>query len=96
MDFSRAYAEAERLEQIADKLKILATKKMEQSMMSLSYAWTGTNARLFLQKESELQRNMEETVRELYRVAADIRMIARRVYDAEMRAYEIAAHRMGK
>lgn len=96
MDFNRAYAEAERLDRIADKLKILATKKMEQSMMNLSYAWTGVNARLFLQKENQLQRNIEETVRELYRVAGDIRMIARRVYEAEMRAYEIAARRTEK
>ena len=96
MDFNKAYAEAERLDQIADKLKMLVTKKMEQSMISLSYAWTGANARLFLQKESQLQRNMEETVRELYQVAGDIRIIARRVYEAEMRAYEIASRRTGK
>ncbi len=93
MDFSRAYAEAERLDRTAEKLKTLAAKKMEQSMMSLSYAWTGANARQFLQKESQLQKNIEGTARELYQVAADIRMIARRVYEAEMRAYEIAARR---
>lgn len=95
MDFSRAYAEAERLDRVAEKLKVLATKKMEQSMMNLSYAWTGINARIFLQKESQLQRNIEETVKELYRVASDIRTIARRVYEAEMRAYEIATRRTG-
>lgn len=93
MDFSKAYAEAERLDRIADKLKTLATKKMEQSMMNLSYAWTGANSRLFLQKESQLQKNVEETAKEIYRVASDIRTIARRVYEAEMRAYEIAARR---
>lgn len=96
MDFSKAYAEAERLDHIADKLKILASKKMEDSMISLSYAWTGENSRLFLQKESQLQRNIGETAKELYRVASDIRMIARRVYEAEMRAYEIAARRSSK
>ena len=46
--------------------------------------------------QNQLQRNIEETVRELYRVAGDIRMIARRVYEAEMRAYEIAARRTEK
>lgn len=93
MDFSKAYAEAERLDRVADQLKMLASKKMEESIRNLSYAWSGGNARLFFQKESQLQNHIGETAKEIYRVAADIRTIARRVYEAEMRAYEIAARR---
>lgn len=93
MDFTRAYQEADQVERIADKLIRLANKKMEQSMMHLSSAWTGTNSRYFLDKESQLKEDMIKTARRLNHVAEDIRGIARRVYDAEMRAYEIASHR---
>lgn len=93
MDFQKARAEASRLEGIAEQLKLLANQKLEQSMMGLSSAWTGTNSRLFLQKESQLQRDIGDTAKTLYNVAADIRRIAQRVYDAEMRAYMIALHR---
>lgn len=93
MDFQKARAEAGRLEAIADQLKRLANGKMEQSMMNLSAAWTGTNARLFLQKESQLQDEILDTAKALYNIAADIRRIAQRVYEAEMRAYLIASRR---
>lgn len=93
MDFDRAYKEASRLDDIAVQLKALANKKMDDSMMKLSSAWTGTNSRFFLQKESGLKENILNTAKELAEVAADIRRIARRVYEAEQLAYSIAAHR---
>lgn len=93
MDFAKAKREADRLDQIASQLSGLSKKKLEESMGRLASAWTGTNARLFLQKEGQLQRDIEQTVRELNEIAADIRRIAKRIYDAEMRAYEIAARR---
>lgn len=93
IDFSRAYREAERLERIANKLKVLANGKMEQSMMNLSSIWTGTNSKDFLKKESQLKEDMIETAKRLNDVADDIRRIARRVYETETRAYEIASRR---
>ena len=66
---------------------------MEISMNNLSAAWTGTNSRLFLKKEGQLQTDIDQTVRNLNDIADDIRKIAQRVYDAEMRAYEIAIRR---
>lgn len=93
MDFTRAYQEADRVERIANKLKGLANGKMEQSMMNLSSVWTGTNSRNFLKKEIQLKEDMIKTAKRLNDVAEDIRRIARRVYEAEMRAYEIASHR---
>jgi len=93
MDFQKARAEADRLDCIADQLKILANSKIEQSMINLSSAWTGINSKLFLQKESLLQNNIRETAKTLYNVALDIRKTAQRVYIAEMQAYEIAARR---
>ena len=44
-------------------------------------------------KEGQLQNDIEQTARALNEIADDIRRIAQRVYDAEMRAYAIAARR---
>lgn len=93
MDFAKARKEADRLDQIATQLRGLSKQKLEESMGRLASAWTGTNSRLFLQKEGQLQRDIDQTVKELNEIAADIRRIAQRIYDAEMRAYEIAARR---
>ena len=65
----------------------------QTSINNLSSAWTGANARLFLRKEGQLQNDIEQTARALNEIADDIRRIAQRVYDAEMRAYAIAARR---
>ena len=93
MDFAKARKEADRLDQIASQLKVLSKQKLEESMGRLASAWTGTNSRLFLQKEEHLQRDIDQTVKELNEIAADIRRIAQCIYDAEIRAYEIAARR---
>jgi len=93
MDFKKARAEANQLERVADQLKTLASQKLEQSMQDLSLAWTGSNSRFFLRKESQLKEDIIETARTLYEIASEIRTIARRVYEAEMQAYAIAARR---
>ena len=93
MDFAKARADADKIDQIASTLKTLSREKLENSMNNLAAAWTGTNSRLFLKKEGQLQTEMDQTVRNLNDIADDIRRIAQRVYEAEMRAYEIAMRR---
>ncbi len=93
MDFAKAKADADKIDRIASTMRNLSRRDLESSMNNLAAAWTGANSRLFLKKEEQLQRNMDQTVRELFDIAADIRRIARQVYEAEMRAYEIAIRR---
>ncbi len=93
MNFAKAKADADKIDRIAATLKTLSGKQMECSMNNLAAAWTGVNSRLFLKKEGQLQSDINQTVRSLNDIANDIRRIARRVYDAEMRAYEIAIRR---
>ena len=78
MNFAKARADADKIDRIAATMKTLSRRN---------------NSRLFLKKEGQLQRNIDQTVRSLNDIAADIRRIAQRVYEAEMRAYEIATRR---
>ncbi len=93
MNFVKARADADKIDRIAAMMRKLSREKMENSMNNLAAAWTGTNSRLFLKKEGQLQTDIDQTVRNLNDIADDIRKIAQRVYDAEMRAYEIAIRR---
>lgn len=93
MDFAKAKTDASWLDGIADRMKNLANNNFNQSMLSLSSAWSGENSRQFLQKEERIKSNLLESARELQNIAADIRRVAQRVRDAEMRAYDIASRR---
>ena len=93
MNFAKARNDAAGIDQVAVNLRSLSRNQLNSSINNLSSAWTGANARLFLRKEGQLQNDIEQTARALNEIADDIRRIAQRVYDAEMRAYAIAARR---
>ena len=93
MNFAKAREDAARVDQIAATMRNLSRGKLESSMNNLSGTWTGNNSRQFLKKERQLQTDIEQTVRSLNDIADDIRIVAQRVYEAEMRAYQIATRR---
>lgn len=93
MNFAKARNDAARLDQVAASLRSLSRNQLNSSINNLSAAWTGANSRLFLRKEGQLQTDIEQTARALNDVADDIRRIAQRVYEAEMRACAIVTNR---
>ncbi|MBS6645295.1 MAG: hypothetical protein KH366_17085 [Clostridiaceae bacterium] len=92
-NFRTAIKQAERLETSADQLKKLANASLETSLDTLSESWKGENAGAYIRKGVMLQKDIAATSEELNRVAADIRRIAKRIYDAEMEALRIASRR---
>ena len=62
----------------------------------VSANWKGQNASAYLNKGGKLQGNINETSIELHGIASDIRVIAKRVYRAEMAALAIAQKRTYK
>lgn len=92
-DFKQALSQADRIDEIADNLGNLAKVKFDGTMQNLAANWKGDNASLYLGKGERLQDNMSKTSGELHSIASDIRTVARRLYEAEMRALEIAKHR---
>lgn len=93
MNFEKARNDAARIDQVASSLRALSRNQLNASINNLSAAWTGANSRIFLRKEGQLKGDIEQTARALNEIADDIRRIAKRVHDAEMRAYEIATRR---
>ena len=48
---------------------------------------------MYLTKGGKLQEQMDATSKELHSIASEIRAVAKRMYEAEMRALRIAEHR---
>ena len=93
IDFQLAIRQAERLEEIASKL-ISISGNMLQITDTFFASWSGENARIYIQKHTQVREEMKRASEELREVACNIRCLAKRVYDAEMRAYEIAVRRI--
>lgn len=92
-DFNQARKQAERLDDIADRLENLAKRQIESCNQEIPSYWRGKSASLFQQKQEEMKTNVLETAQDLRAQAEHIREIARRLYEAEMAALEIARRR---
>lgn len=92
-DFKKAKEQAEKLDEVAERLNRLSNKSFSATMQQLSSVWKGENATLYLDKGDSLQEKMNATARELQNIASDIRAVARRMYEAEMNALRIAQER---
>lgn len=93
LDFRQAQAQADRIDGVADRLSRLSGGQFGATMQNLSANWKGENASGYLSKGARLQEKMNGTANELRSTAGDIRRVARALYEAEMRALEIAETR---
>lgn len=96
-DFQKAKRQADQLDQLANRLSNISSNLFAGTMQDISFHWMGQNANNYLAKGRRLQGNMETTAVALHRIANDIRNVARRMYDAEMKAVQITEiHRIGR
>lgn len=93
VDFQNAMNQARRLDSLADDIDQRVSSKLEDTAQSVHSAWRGDSANRYISKTQELRQQVRQTARSLRDIANDIRKIARRVYEAEMRALEIARRR---
>mgnify|MGYP003292541133 CR=1 FL=1 len=93
-DFQQAIKRAEELEDIAADMRKLADEELETSLQSLSVAWKGEAANAYLNKGTRLRDKILKSASDLIKTASTIRRVAKRTYDAEKRAYQIAMERM--
>lgn len=92
-DFQQAKKRAAELEEIAEDMRRLAKSDLENTMGNLSAAWKGDSSRQYLTKAARLQEEITATSRDLNNIADTIRRIAAIIYDAEMKALQIATQR---
>lgn len=95
-NFQKALAQADQLDTIANNLKRISSGDLNGTLQVISANWKGQNATAYLEKGGKLQGNIGATAKDLHSIASDIRIIARRVYRAEMAALEIAQARKYK
>lgn len=90
MDFERAMAQAQELEEISDELSKIASAHVADAFEMLAKNWQGDNSKNFLKKSSGLTTDMIETADDLLKIARNIRTTAGIVYKAESMARQIA------
>lgn len=92
-DFQNAMQQAQKLDELANDIDRRVANKLDETVQSVHAAWKGDSATLYIGKTQELRRQVQQTARTLRDTAEDIRRIARRIYEAEVRALEIAQSR---
>jgi len=92
-DFRNAMEQAKKLDALADSIDRRVAGKLDETAQSVHAAWKGDSATRYIGKTQELRRQVHQTANSLRDIAEDIRRIARRIYEAEMRALEIARSR---
>ncbi len=93
MNFRKACAQAEKLEDMARELQRLARERFGETLDHIDAAWDGESAGLYIQKGRGLQDGICQDAGELQRIARIIREIAENTYRAEMRNLELARKR---
>ena len=92
-NYRKVMNQAEQIDGIANQLDHLSRDRFDSIIQGVSANWKGDSASLYVSKGESLQGNMNGTVSELRNIASDIRLIARRLYIAEMAALAAAQTR---
>ena len=92
-NYQKALRQADRIDQAAEELSRVSGNEFQGALQDLSTGWTGESASLYFVKGDRLADDMNATAGELHQAAADLRTMARRLYEAEMAALAAAADR---
>lgn len=93
MDFMRAKEAARELDEIADQMNQVANHKLSAAMDETASTWKCDAERIFGEKTERLRSNVNHNIQTVKNLAERIRSDAKRMYEAELRAYEIASKR---
>lgn len=80
-DFQIAMAQADKIDEITERLSAVSRKKLGSTLQDLSVGWKGENASAYLRKGAKLQGRINNSSMELHNIAEDIRSSARRMYE---------------
>lgn len=92
MDFANAIRQAENLERIAREMENLLNSQFDSCMNIVSRSWQGENALSYISKGKMVREDISREAKKIRDTAGVVREIARKLYEAEMRAYR-RAHR---
>lgn len=93
-NYTQAKKQAAKLDEQAVRLNQMASAQMEDMLRDLSFNWKGSSACAYTRKGENLKNEILCLSRELKKTAAVIRSSAERIYQAEMKARELAQRRV--
>lgn len=93
IDFERSKKKASEIDEIAAEMERIANGELSESMRQLSNAWKGEASEAYQQKLCLMQEQIWRNAKEMKTTAESIRSIAKRTYNAEKRAYQLAIER---
>ena len=94
LDYSKANAAADQLEDIANNLVKLNNGEFENTSTGIRLAWEGENANMFLGKYALTREEIIKTASDINTTAEKVRVMAQNTYDAEMQAIQVARDRI--
>ncbi len=89
IDFAVARKQAQKLDELADDLERLKDGDYNQTMEQIRTNWTGESANAYLTKGATLETEIEDTIREIRKVAGDIRETVRKLEEAQEAAQAV-------
>lgn len=89
-NYTQAMKQAERLDEVAQKLNRLASDKMANTTYSLKTAWQSDNSPQYFRKMELVQDRIKENYVNIQKVAQSIRTTAENMKRAELKALEIS------
>lgn len=92
-NFTKSNAKATELENIAKKIKSLNSSTYKEELSNVENYWHGEAADVYMQKAVEISEEMDNIAASLLETADLIKRTAARVYEAEMKALDIAKNR---
>ena len=93
MNYHRAIQQADSLLEVASELQRNADSDFQDCISQISGSWTGDSAAAYLRKCDLLRERILLSAKQLRKTAEAIKQIAKRTYDAEMRALRIMQQR---
>ena len=93
MDYNRAIQQANKLEKIGGEVERLAHKSMEDCLRKIASDWKGDASNQYNQKGHRVTNDLTKLGKELKKTAETVRKIAKKTYETEKHAIEIAKKR---
>ncbi len=93
VDFEAAKREAAQLEELASELERLLQGSYQHVLQELSWGWKGESADAYRRKAEALQGQIGRTAQDIRTVARNVRSSAQKIYEAQMRAKQLAENR---
>ncbi len=89
-DYRQAIRQADKLDDIANRVDKIAKDKMNNMMTALKSSWQSDNSAQFCSKMKQVQSDIISDGNQIRKIADAIRTTAEGIKNAELRALEIA------